>query len=103
VKDGHLSAALTYTPVLKATFTVINRNMFRTAFLAASRSVSRPLTRRPAALLRLPQRQALQNLRVFAPVVSVKAVRCYASGPAVLSKEEITGRILDLLKNFDKV
>jgi NADH dehydrogenase (ubiquinone) 1 alpha/beta subcomplex 1, acyl-carrier protein len=103
VKDGHLSAALTSTPFPKATFTDINPNMFRTAFLAASRLASRPLTRRPTALLRLPQTQALQISRVFAPVVSVKAVRCYASGPAVLSKEEITGRILDLLKNFDKV
>jgi NADH dehydrogenase (ubiquinone) 1 alpha/beta subcomplex 1 len=77
--------------------------MFRTAFLAASRSASRTLTRRPATLLRLPQRQALQSSRIYAPVVSVKAVRYYASGPAVLTKEEITGRILDLLKNFDKV
>jgi hypothetical protein len=31
-----------------------------------------------------------------------QAVRCYAAS-AGLSKDEVTGRIMDLLKNFDKV
>ena len=37
-----------------------------------------------------------------APSTFVSAVRCY-SAHAGLSKDEVQGRILDLLKNFDKV
>ena len=36
------------------------------------------------------------------PSVYFQAVRCYAAS-AGLSKDEVTGRIMDLLKNFDKV
>jgi hypothetical protein len=36
------------------------------------------------------------------PSVYFQAIRCYAAS-AGLSKDEVTGRILDLLKNFDKV
>jgi NADH dehydrogenase (ubiquinone) 1 alpha/beta subcomplex 1 len=34
--------------------------------------------------------------------LAFQAVRCYAAS-AGLSKDEVQGRILDLLKNFDKV
>lgn len=36
------------------------------------------------------------------PSVYFQAVRCYAAS-AGLSRDEVTGRIMDLLKNFDKV
>lgn len=36
------------------------------------------------------------------PSVYFQAVRCY-SASAGLSQDEVTGRIMDLLKNFDKV
>ncbi|KAJ4375063.1 mitochondrial acyl carrier protein [Neocucurbitaria cava] len=36
------------------------------------------------------------------PSVYFQAVRCYAAS-AGLSQEEVSGRIMDLLKNFDKV
>ena len=38
----------------------------------------------------------------FAPSIVFPSIRCY-SAPAGLSKEEVQGRIMDLLKNFDKV
>ena len=50
------------------------------------------------------QLAALQTMTstTAAPSTFVSAVRCY-SAHAGLSKDEIQGRILDLLKNFDKV
>jgi len=36
------------------------------------------------------------------PSTYFQAVRCYAAS-AGLSQDEVTGRIMDLLKNFDKV
>jgi hypothetical protein len=36
------------------------------------------------------------------PSTYFQAVRCYAAS-AGLNQEEVTGRIMDLLKNFDKV
>ncbi len=38
----------------------------------------------------------------IAPAVYFKAIRCY-SASAGLTQEEVLGRIMDLLKNFDKV
>ena len=43
----------------------------------------------------------LQSSRV-APSFAAKSIRFY-SAPAGLSKDEVQGRIMDLLKNFDKV
>ncbi|KAK5024010.1 mitochondrial acyl carrier protein [Exophiala sideris] len=43
----------------------------------------------------------LQSSRI-APSFAVTSIRCY-SAPAGLSKDEVQGRIMDLLKNFDKV
>jgi hypothetical protein len=76
--------------------------MFRSALLRSARalprlSVSRsaptPSVARPSSLLRPSQ---------FAPAASVPAFRFY-SAPAGLAKPEVEGRIVDLLKNFDKV
>ncbi|KIW14932.1 acyl carrier protein [Exophiala spinifera] len=43
----------------------------------------------------------LQSSRVT-PSFVLPSIRCY-SAPAGLSKDEVQGRIMDLLKNFDKV
>ncbi|KAI1608977.1 NADH dehydrogenase 1 alpha/beta subcomplex 1 [Exophiala viscosa] len=43
----------------------------------------------------------LQSSRT-APSFAITSIRCY-SAPAGLSKDEVQGRIMDLLKNFDKV
>jgi NADH dehydrogenase (ubiquinone) 1 alpha/beta subcomplex 1 len=77
--------------------------MFRTAIArsarvvaqSSSRSYSTPAFRR-AIIPSAP------FARIPAPVSRIAAVRCYAAGSG-LNKDEVTGRILDLLKNFDKV
>ncbi|KAF2012052.1 acyl carrier protein [Aaosphaeria arxii CBS 175.79] len=51
---------------------------------------------RPAA------QNTLFQTKQNAPSVYFQAVRCYAAS-AGLAKDEVQGRILDLLKNFDKV
>jgi hypothetical protein len=51
---------------------------------------------RPAA------RSSFLQPRQTTPSPYLQAVRCYAAS-AGLSQEEVTGRIMDLLKNFDKV
>ncbi|KAG9992793.1 acyl carrier protein, partial [Aureobasidium melanogenum] len=61
----------------------------------AAPRVQAPITRRVAPSSFLPSTTA-------APSTFVSAVRCY-SAHAGLSKDEVQGRILDLLKNFDKV
>ncbi|KAF2772604.1 acyl carrier protein [Teratosphaeria nubilosa] len=84
------------TPVIFPT-----ANMYRTAFLRAARSAAQASTsvQRPAF------QRAIQtpfvHARISTPATSISAVRCYASSSG-LGKEEVTGRILDLLKNFDK-
>ncbi|KAI4789065.1 acyl carrier protein [Aureobasidium sp. EXF-8846] len=76
--------------------------MFRLAVARSARCLAQaaprvqaPLTRRVAPSSFLPSTTA-------APSTFVSAVRCY-SAHAGLSKDEVSGRILDLLKNFDKV
>ena len=43
-----------------------------------------------------------QAKQPMVPAARFQAVRCY-SAAASLGKDEIEGRIMDLLKNFDKV
>lgn len=76
--------------------------MFRTAVVRALRVAARPQFTQQFNLAR-PQVAAslLQNSRT-APSYVLPGVRCY-SAPAGLSTEEVQGRIMDLLKNFDKV
>ncbi|KAG9525521.1 acyl carrier protein, partial [Aureobasidium melanogenum] len=76
--------------------------MFRFAVARSARCLAQaaprvqaPITRRVAPSSFLPSTTA-------APSTFVSAVRCY-SAHAGLSKDEVQGRILDLLKNFDKV
>ena len=47
-------------------------------------------------------RTSFQSSKHFLPALSFQGLRCY-SVSAGLTKEEVTGRIMDLLKNFDKV
>ncbi|KAI9658319.1 MAG: Acyl carrier protein, mitochondrial [Bathelium mastoideum] len=75
--------------------------MLRTQLLRAARSTAQAAVRAPATSLRFLPRSSNTSQR-FLPAISCQAIRCYSAGGA-LTKDEITGRILDLLKNFDKV
>ncbi|KJX92032.1 acyl carrier protein [Zymoseptoria brevis] len=77
--------------------------MFRNALLRSARCVVQQTSvraARPAA--RTALRSPFITSRLSAPATSISAIRCFASS-AGLGQEEVTGRILDLLKNFDKV
>ncbi|KAL6721174.1 Vacuolar protein sorting-associated protein 74 [Lecanora helva] len=77
--------------------------MIRNAFLQSLRQSTKPVTKR-----HLPTSRT-----VAAPCLAVPFSRCsiafkpldrrYYSAPAGLSKPEVEGRIMDLLKNFDKI
>ncbi|RMZ77373.1 hypothetical protein DV737_g4379, partial [Chaetothyriales sp. CBS 132003] len=45
---------------------------------------------------------SLAQSSYIAPSFTLSSIRCY-SAPTGLSRDEVQGRILDLLKNFDKV
>ncbi|KAF9696590.1 mitochondrial acyl carrier protein [Ascochyta clinopodiicola] len=74
--------------------------MFRTALLRSARSAVRAAPRCQASIAR-PARAFVQPKQIT-PAAYFQAVRSYASS-AGLSQEEVQGRIMDLLKNFDKV
>jgi hypothetical protein len=76
----------TKTP-LNTTTPQITIIMFRSAIVRATRAAARPAVFRPA---------------VVPKAVFPSAIRYY-SAPASLSKDEVEGRIKDLLKGFDKV
>ncbi|KAI4942026.1 Vacuolar protein sorting-associated protein 74 [Alternaria rosae] len=76
--------------------------MFRTALLRSARSAVRAAPRCQAAMARPVARSSFIQPKQMNPSVYFQAVRCYAAS-AGLSKDEVTGRIMDLLKNFDKV
>lgn len=73
--------------------------MFRSAVLRCARQASirasRPITQGVV-------RPAFSVTRNAAPAASIPSLRFY-SAHAGLAKDEVEGRILDLLKNFDKV
>jgi NADH dehydrogenase (ubiquinone) 1 alpha/beta subcomplex 1, acyl-carrier protein len=75
--------------------------MFRTAILRSARVATRSAARWQAPIAR-PSVSAFVSAQKLAPAVSLQSLRCYSAG-AGLAKDEIEGRILDLLKNFDKV
>ncbi|KFY67278.1 hypothetical protein V496_01648 [Pseudogymnoascus sp. VKM F-4515 (FW-2607)] len=72
--------------------------MFRTVLLKSARSAASQAVRR-AGLITRPA-SAIPSFQ-YAPSV-FNAARCY-SAAAGLAKPEVEGRIVDLLKNFDKV
>lgn len=75
-------------------------SMFRTALLRSARSAARAAPRCQAAMARPVARSSFFQPKM-SPSTQFQAVRCYAAS-AGLAKEEVTGRIMDLLKNFDK-
>ncbi|PGH27574.1 acyl carrier protein [Polytolypa hystricis UAMH7299] len=77
--------------------------MFRSAVARSLRSVSVPrVVRRSPVSFQIPRSSPVARPSQFAPCLSFQAVRSY-SASAGLSKPEVEGRIVDLLKNFDKV
>ncbi|KAI9825180.1 MAG: Vacuolar protein sorting-associated protein 74 [Sarea resinae] len=76
--------------------------MFKAAIFRSARGAVRAVAQRPAVAVRPAAPSAFLRSTRVAPAVSFQAVRCY-SAPAGLSKQEVEGRIVDLLKNFDKV
>ena len=77
--------------------------MFRTAIVRSARAAAQASSRSystPAFRRAIPSSPFVA--RIPPPVSRIAAVRCYAAGSG-LNQEEVTGRILDLLKNFDKV
>ncbi|TKA30400.1 hypothetical protein B0A50_02627 [Salinomyces thailandicus] len=73
--------------------------MFRTAVLQSIRCAAQAGVRAAPRV----QRPAFKTASFVQPrIPAISAVRSYASASS-LSNDEVTGRILDLLKNFDKV
>lgn len=75
--------------------------MFRTAVLRSARCLAQAAPRTQVPVARSLVQSSFQS-RVVAPAYAVPSIRSY-SAPAGLSQDEVQGRILDLLKNFDKV
>lgn len=75
--------------------------MFRTALLRSARSATSQAVRSSGAIARPSLSNSVVTKSRFAPA-AFQAARCY-SASAGLSKTEVEGRIVDLLKNFDKV
>lgn len=75
--------------------------MFRTALLRSARGAMTQIARNSGAIARPVAPSSLFANSRFAPSV-FQAARCY-SAAASLQKPEVEGRIVDLLKNFDKV
>jgi len=76
--------------------------MLRTAAVRALRAASTPRIARPWSSIRPQISPSFLSSSHLAPSFAIQSIRCY-SAPSGLSKEEVQGRIMDLLKNFDKV
>ena len=79
----------------------LKSTMLRTAILKAARSAASQLARKPSAIGRPVAISYTSPSSRFSPA-AFHISRCY-SAAASLSKPEVEGRIVDLLKNFDKV
>ena len=90
-------------PFLCPSRSLLFDNMMRTVAVRALRAASRApvasLRQSPALRTQIPS--LLQSSQI-APSFALPSIRCY-SAPSGLSREEVQGRIMDLLKNFDKV
>ncbi|KAI1802535.1 acyl carrier protein-like protein [Daldinia bambusicola] len=74
--------------------------MFRAALIRTAATASRAAVARPIA-----RRAAIPARAVFAPaprLAAFQAVRMYSAGSG-LKKEEVEGRIMNILQGFDKV
>lgn len=76
--------------------------MLRTAAVRALRAASTPRIIRQVASARPQALNSFLRSSPAVPSLAVPSIRFY-SAPAGLSKDEVQGRIMDLLKNFDKV
>ncbi|KAF2739384.1 acyl carrier protein [Polyplosphaeria fusca] len=77
--------------------------MFRTTLPRLARHLVYSAPRYQAPIARPIARSSLfQSTRITPTSTAFQAARCY-SASAGLSHEEVQGRIMDLLKNFDKV
>ncbi|MCJ1246539.1 Acyl carrier protein, mitochondrial [Trapelia coarctata] len=76
--------------------------MFRSAIIQSARCTSKITTRSSTQIPRSIAPSAYAILSRSSPSTRFQPARCY-SAPAGLSRQEIEGRIMDLLKNFDKV
>lgn len=76
--------------------------MFRSAVLRSLRAASVPRAVSNSAIRQFPRSSPVIRQTQFAPSFSFQAIRSY-SAPAGLNQGEVEGRIVDLLKNFDKV
>jgi len=77
--------------------------MFRSAVARSLRSASIARTlRKSPVFCQIPRASTIFRPSQFAPCLSCQVTRSY-SAPAGLTKAEVEGRIVDLLKNFDKV
>ncbi|KAK2741820.1 hypothetical protein FQN55_008194 [Onygenales sp. PD_40] len=77
--------------------------MFRSAVARSLRSAAVPrAVRQSGVAFHIPKSSALSRPSQFTPCFACQSIRSY-SAPAGLTQTEIEGRIVDLLKNFDKV
>ena len=76
-------------------------NMFRTALLRSVKSASSHAARRASAIARPTVPSLVFTKSQVTPSV-FHAARCYSAASG-LQKPEVEGRIVDLLKNFDRV
>ncbi|KAF2799919.1 acyl carrier protein [Melanomma pulvis-pyrius CBS 109.77] len=76
--------------------------MFRVALLRSARQAIRAAPRCQTPIARPVARSSLFQPKQITPAAYFQGVRCY-SASVDLSKDEVQGRIMDLLKNFDKV
>ncbi|KAK4545043.1 hypothetical protein LTR36_003594 [Oleoguttula mirabilis] len=76
--------------------------MYRTALLRSIKCAAQATSRVQRPAIQTAFRAPFVQSRISTPATSISAIRCYASSSG-LGQEEVTGRIVDLLKNFDKV
>ena len=76
--------------------------MLRQVLARSLRSVVRTAPQRHQPVLRTATPVAYTTFSRPSHVIQRLGARCY-SAPAGLSKDEVEGRIMDILKNFDKV
>ncbi|KAI9752806.1 MAG: Acyl carrier protein, mitochondrial [Chaenotheca gracillima] len=76
--------------------------MLRTAILRSLRAGASSAARRQLPIARRASPSSFIKSSPAVPIASFQAIRCY-SAPSGLSQQEVQGRIMDLLKNFDKV
>ncbi|KAK5220698.1 mitochondrial acyl carrier protein [Exophiala xenobiotica] len=76
--------------------------MFRAGAARALYAVTRTQVPRQLPAFRSQISSSLLQSSRVTPSFVLPSIRCY-SAPAGLSKDEVQGRIMDLLKNFDKI